>query len=109
MAKSTFSTSPARIKGIGIGGGGSNAITRMVRENIKGVEFIAMNTDAQALAMAEVPIRIQLGEKLTRGLGAGGDPSVGSKAAEESRQAIQEVVAGADMIFITAGGWACSC
>jgi len=103
MAKSTFSTSPARIKAIGIGGGGSNAVTRMVRENIKGVEFIAMNTDAQALAMAEVPIRIQVGEKLTRGLGAGGDPEVGSKAAEESRQAVQEVVAGADMVFITAG------
>jgi cell division protein FtsZ len=91
MAKSTFSTAPARIKAIGIGGGGSNAITRMVREGIKGVEFIAMNTDAQALAMAEVPIRVQLGEKLTRGLGAGGDPSVGNKAADESRQAVQEV------------------
>jgi cell division protein FtsZ len=103
MAKSTFSTAPARIKAIGIGGGGSNAITRMVREGIKGVEFIAMNTDAQALAMAEVPIRVQLGEKLTRGLGAGGDPSVGNKAADESRQAVQEVVAGADMVFITAG------
>lgn len=103
MAKSTFSTSPARIKAIGIGGGGSNAITRMVREGIKGVEFIAMNTDAQALAMAEVPIRVQLGEKLTRGLGAGGDPEVGTKAADESRQAVQEVVAGADMVFITAG------
>jgi cell division protein FtsZ len=103
MAKSTFSSSPARIKAIGIGGGGSNAITRMIRENIKGVEFIAMNTDAQALAMAEVPIRIQLGEKLTRGLGAGGDPSCGTKAAEESRQAIQEVIAGADMVFLTAG------
>lgn len=103
MAKSTFSTSPARIKVIGLGGGGSNAVTRMVREGIKGVEFIAMNTDAQALAMAEVPIRLQLGEKLTRGLGAGGDPEVGMKAAEESRQAIQEVVTGADMVFITAG------
>jgi cell division protein FtsZ len=103
MAKSTFSTAPARIKAIGIGGGGSNAITRMVREGIKGVEFIAMNTDAQALAMAEVPVRVQLGEKLTRGLGAGGDPSVGNKAADESRQAIQEVVTGADMVFITAG------
>ena len=74
MARSTFSSSPARIKAIGIGGGGSNAVTRMVREGIKGVEFCAMNTDAQALALAEVPIRIQLGEKLTRGLGAGGDP-----------------------------------
>ncbi len=103
MAKSTFSTSPARIKAIGVGGGGSNAITRMVREGIKGVEFACMNTDAQALALAEVPIRIQVGEKLTRGLGAGGDPEVGNKAAEESRQAIAEVVAGADMVFITAG------
>lgn len=103
MAKSTFSTSPARIKAIGLGGGGSNAVTRMVREGIKGVEFVAMNTDAQALAMAEVPIRLQLGEKLTKGLGAGGDPEVGNKAADESRQAIQEVVAGADMVFITAG------
>ena len=103
MAKSTFSTSPARIKAIGIGGGGSNAVTRMVREGIKGVEFIAMNTDAQALALAEVPIRLQLGEKLTRGLGAGGDPNCGTKAADESRQAIQEVVTGADMVFIAAG------
>ena len=103
MAKSTFSSSPARIKAIGIGGGGSNAVTRMVREGIRGVDFIAMNTDGQALAMAEVPVRIQLGEKLTRGLGAGGDPVCGAKAAEESRQAIQEVVAGADMVFITAG------
>jgi cell division protein FtsZ len=103
MSKSTFSTAPARIKAIGIGGGGSNAITRMVREGIKGVEFIAMNTDAQSLALAEVPVRLQLGEKLTRGLGAGGDPEVGGKAADESRQAIQEVVAGADMVFITAG------
>jgi cell division protein FtsZ len=103
MARSTFSSSPARIKAIGIGGGGSNAITRMVREGIKGVEFAAMNTDAQALALAEVPIRIQLGEKLTRGLGAGGDPDCGTKAAEESRQMVQEVVSGADMVFITAG------
>lgn len=103
MAKSTFSTAPARIKALGMGGGGSNAITRMVREGIKGVEFIAMNTDAQALALAEVPIRVQLGEKLTRGLGAGGDHSIGKGAAEESRQAIQEVIGGADMVFVTAG------
>jgi cell division protein FtsZ len=93
MSKSMFSTAPAKIKAIGCGGGGSNAITRMVREGIKGVEFICMNTDAQALALAEVPVRIQLGEKLTRGLGAGGDHNVGRKSAEESRQAIQEVVA----------------
>jgi cell division protein FtsZ len=103
VAKSTFSTAPARIKAIGMGGGGSNAVMRMVREGIKGVEFIAMNTDAQALALAEVPIRIQLGEKLTRGLGAGGDHRVGAAAAEESRQQIQEVIAGADMVFVTAG------
>jgi len=103
MAKSTFSATPAKIKAIGMGGGGSNAITRMVRENIKGVEFVAMNTDAQALALTEAPVRVQLGEKLTRGLGAGGDHIVGAKAAEESRQIIQEVVAGADMVFLTAG------
>jgi cell division protein FtsZ len=103
MAKSTFSNAPARIRAIGIGGGGSNAITRMVREGIKGVEFITMNTDAQALALSEAPVRVQLGEKLTRGLGAGGDHTVGTGAAEESRQAIQEVVSGADMIFVTAG------
>jgi len=103
MAKSTFSTAPARIKAIGIGGGGSNAITRMVRENIKGVDFIAMNTDAQALAMAEAPIRIQLGEKLTKGLGAGGNHEIGAEAAEESRQAIQDLVSDTDMVFVTAG------
>lgn len=103
MAKTTFSAASARIRAIGMGGGGCNAITRMVREGIKGVEFIAMNTDAQALALAESPIRIQLGEKLTRGLGAGGDHIVGAKATEESRQVIQEVLSGADMVFITAG------
>jgi len=86
-----------------MGGGGSNAITRMVREEIKGVDFVAMNTDAQALALAEAPVRIQLGERLTRGLGAGGDPEVGMKSAEETRQVIHEVVAGADMVFLTAG------
>jgi len=103
MAKQIYTPSPARIKAIGIGGGGCNAITRMVRQEIKGVDFIAMNTDGQALALAEAPTRIQLGEKLTRGLGAGGDHKVGSKAAEESRQVIEEIVAGADMIFVTAG------
>jgi len=103
MAKSSFSVAPARIKAIGVGGGGSNAVTRMVRGGIKGVEFVVMNTDAQALALAECPIRIQLGEKLTRGLGAGGSHTTGGEAADESRQAIQEVVAGADMVFVTAG------
>jgi cell division protein FtsZ len=103
MAKQIFTPSPARIKAIGIGGGGSNAITRMVREGIKGVDFITMNTDGQALALAEAPTRIQLGEKLTRGLGAGGDHKVGAKAAEESRDIIEDVINGADMVFIAAG------
>lgn len=103
MAKTSFTAMPAKIKAIGIGGGGCNAITRMVRENVKGVEFIAMNTDAQALTLAEAPIRIQLGEKLTRGLGAGGDHVAGAKAAEESRQVIQELIANTDMVFIAAG------
>jgi cell division protein FtsZ len=103
MAKQIYTPSPARIKAIGIGGGGSNAITRMVREGIKGVDFIAMNTDGQALALAEAPTRIQLGEKLTRGLGAGGDHKVGAKAAEESIDVIEDVVKGADMVFIAAG------
>ncbi|KPK24207.1 MAG: cell division protein FtsZ [Dehalococcoidia bacterium SG8_51_3] len=103
MAKSSFVANPAKIKVIGLGGGGSNAITRMVREEIQGVEFIAMNTDAQALAVTEAPIRIQLGEKLTRGLGVGGDHNLGQKAAEESREELQELVSGADMVFVTSG------
>ena len=103
MAKTSFVANPAKIKVIGLGGGGSNAITRMVREDIQGVEFIAMNTDAQALAVTEAPTRIQLGEKLTRGLGVGGDHNLGQRAAEESRDELLEVVAGADMVFITGG------
>jgi cell division protein FtsZ len=103
MAKQIYTPSPARVKAIGIGGGGCNAITRMVRQGIKGVEFIAMNTDGQALALAEAPTKIQLGEKLTRGLGVGGDHKVGAKAAEESRQIIEELVEGTDMVFVTAG------
>jgi cell division protein FtsZ len=103
MAKSGFVPNPARIKVIGLGGGGCNAVTRMVREEIRGVEFVAMNTDAQALALTEAPIRIQLGERLTRGLGAGGDHNVGTKAAEESRDEIKEVIQGADMVFVTCG------
>jgi cell division protein FtsZ len=103
MAKQIYTPSPARIKAIGIGGAGSNAVTRMVREGIKGVDFIAMNTDGQALALAEAPTRIQLGEKLTRGLGAGGDHKVGAKAAEESIDIIEDIIKGADMVFIAAG------
>ena len=103
MAKQIFTPGAAKIKAIGIGGGGCNAITRMVREGIRGVEFIAMNTDGQALALAEAPMRIQLGEKLTQGLGAGGDHKIGAKAAEESRQEVENIVEGADMVFVTAG------
>jgi len=103
MARSSFVPNPAKIKVIGLGGGGSNAITRMVREEIQGVEFIAMNTDAQALALTEAPIRVQLGEKVSRGLGVGGDHTMGQKAAEESRDELRELVTGADMVFITAG------
>jgi cell division protein FtsZ len=103
MARTSFVASPAKIKVIGLGGGGSNAVTRMVRENIQGVEFIAMNTDAQALAVCEAPMCVQLGPKLTKGLGAGGDHHVGQKAAEETRDELREVVSGADMVFVTAG------
>ncbi|MCK5434734.1 MAG: cell division protein FtsZ, partial [Dehalococcoidales bacterium] len=103
MAKTSFVPNPAKIRVIGLGGGGCNAITRMVREEIQGVEFIAMNTDAQALAITEAPTRIQLGEKLTKGLGVGGDCGLGQKAAEESRDELKELVAGADMVFITSG------
>ncbi|OGO01170.1 MAG: cell division protein FtsZ [Chloroflexi bacterium RBG_13_52_12] len=103
MAKSSYISSGARIKVVGTGGAGCNAVSRMVREHLRGVEFIAMNTDAQALEVTESMQRVQLGEKLTRGLGAGGDHAIGRKAAEESRDLIAEVVAGADMVFVTAG------
>jgi len=103
MAKTSFVPNPAKIKVIGLGGGGCNAITRMVREEIQGVEFIAMNTDSQALAITEAPTCIQIGEKLTKGLGVGGDHEMGQKAAEESRDELKEIVSGADMVFITCG------
>jgi cell division protein FtsZ len=103
MSKINFVATGAKIKVVGLGGAGCNAITRMVREQIRGVEFIAMNTDAQQLALTEAAVRLQLGEKTTRGMGAGGDPPMGQKAAEESRDVIKEVILGADMIFITAG------
>jgi len=93
----------ALIKVIGVGGGGNNAVNRMVNAGVRGVEFVAMNSDVQALYRSRAPVKIQLGEKLTRGLGAGGDPQIGRQAAEESREAISHVVKGADMVFITAG------
>lgn len=103
MAKAISASSGAKIKVVGTGGAGSNAISRMAREHLRGVEFIAMNTDAQALELTEAMTRVQLGEKLTRGLGAGGDHAIGHKAAEESRDLIAEAVSGADMVFVTAG------
>jgi cell division protein FtsZ len=103
MARTSFVSNPAVIKVIGLGGGGCNAVTRMVRENILGVEFIAMNTDAQALSICEAPTCIQLGAKLTKGLGVGGDHNLGTKAAEESRDELKDIISGADMVFITAG------
>jgi len=93
----------AKIKVIGVGGGGSNAINRMISAGLKGVEFIAVNTDAQALLHSMAPKRMQIGEKLTRGLGAGARPEIGEKAAQESRDEILEALSGADMVFITAG------
>ncbi len=103
MAKQILAASAARIKVIGVGGGGCNAVTRMVRDEIQGVEFYALNTDAQALMLADCPHKIQIGEKLTRGLGVGGDDSLGQRAAEESRDDIRDMVGGADMVFVTAG------
>ncbi len=93
----------ARIKVVGIGGGGSNAVSRMVCSNLQGVEFIIANSDCQALEASPVPKKIQLGAKLTKGLGAGADPQVGRKAAEEDTEEILDQLSGADMIFITAG------
>lgn len=93
----------ANIKVVGVGGGGNNAVNRMIHANLQGVHFIAMNTDAQALQLSEAPDKIQLGEKLTKGLGAGSNPEIGQRSAEESREAIRSVLAGSDMVFITAG------
>ncbi|RAL26019.1 cell division protein FtsZ [Thermoflavimicrobium daqui] len=93
----------AQIKVIGVGGGGSNAVNRMIEAGVQGVEFIAVNTDAQALNRSKAPVKLQIGEKLTRGLGAGAKPEIGKKAAEESREQIENVLKGADMVFVTAG------
>jgi cell division protein FtsZ len=93
----------ATIKVVGVGGGGNNALNRMIESGIKGVEFIAINTDLQALQMSRAETKLQIGNKLTRGLGAGGNPEVGKKSAEESREQIAEALAGADMVFVTSG------
>ncbi|NLJ74010.1 MAG: cell division protein FtsZ [Firmicutes bacterium] len=93
----------ADIKVIGCGGGGSNAVNRMIAADLQGVQFIALNTDAQALQMSEANLKIQIGQKLTKGLGAGSNPEIGQRSAEESKEEIRQALEGADMVFITAG------
>ena len=93
----------AVIKVVGVGGGGVNAVNRMIEVGLKGVEFIAVNTDAQALLMSDADVKLDVGRELTRGLGAGAQPEVGRKAAEDHRDEIEEVLKGADMVFVTAG------
>src|SRR2546423_14604739 len=94
----------AVLKVVGVGGGGTNAVNRMVDVGLAGVEFIAVNTDAQALLMTDADVKIQVGAEKTRGLGAGADPEIGLAAAQESRDELKEALKGADMVFITAGG-----
>ena len=103
VTRNLSTESYARIKVIGVGGGGSNAVNRMMDEGIQGVEFISVNTDAQALMLSKASVRVRLGDKLTRGLGAGGDPEVGRKAAEETADELYNVLKGSDMVFVTAG------
>ena len=93
----------ARMKVIGVGGGGGNAINRMIFSGLQGVEFVALNTDCQALNKCSAATKIQIGNRVTKGLGSGGDPDIGRRSAEESRDAIEEIVQGADMVFVTAG------
>ncbi|MBO5797235.1 MAG: cell division protein FtsZ, partial [Clostridia bacterium] len=93
----------AQIKVVGVGGGGGNAVDRMVRSGVAGVEFVAVNTDRQALGRSQATLKIQIGDKLTRGLGAGANPEKGQRAAEESRDEIVNALKGTDMVFITAG------
>lgn len=97
------SESFARIKVVGVGGGGCNAVNRMIEEGLQGIEFISVNTDAQALLLSKAQTRVRIGDKATRGLGSGGNPEVGKKAAEESAEELYEVLKGSDMVFITAG------
>ena len=100
MAKTVGSEHLAVIKVVGVGGGGTNAVNRMVEAGLKGVEFIAVNTDKQALLMSQADKTIHIGEELTRGLGAGANPEIGCQAAEESRSEIREALAEADMVFV---------
>ncbi len=98
-----FVENPAQIKVLGVGGGGSNAVNRMIEQGIRGVEFIAINTDAQALMLANAPQRLRIGDKLTKGLGAGGNPEIGEKAAGESSEDVKALLKGTDMVFVTCG------
>jgi cell division protein FtsZ len=93
----------AQIKVIGVGGGGNNAVNRMITAGLRGVEFIAINTDKQALFLSKANTKIQIGDKLTKGLGAGANPEIGEKAANESKDEIAQAIKGADMVFVTAG------
>jgi cell division protein FtsZ len=93
----------AKIKVVGVGGGGSNAVNRMVEAGLRGVDFVSVNTDAQALMLSKAPVRVRIGDKITRGLGSGGNPTIGIKAAEESHDELFEVLKGTDMVFVTAG------
>ena len=102
-AQSSYVDNFAQIKVIGVGGGGQNAVNRMIEEGIQGVEFIAVNTDAQALMLSSAPQRMRIGEKITKGLGSGGNPEIGLRAGEESRDELREILTGADMVFVTAG------
>jgi len=103
MLKTNYTRSPVKIKVVGIGGGGCNAVTRMCHDQIAGVEFVAMNTDTQHLAITEASVRIPLGEKLTHGSGAGGDHNIGRRCAEDSLDEITQALAGSDMVFLAAG------
>ncbi|MBR5258325.1 MAG: cell division protein FtsZ, partial [Clostridia bacterium] len=96
-------TNFASIKVVGVGGAGTNAVNRMLDRGLKGVEFIAVNTDKQALELSKAPVKVQIGEKLTKGLGAGANPDIGKRAAEESREELLNVIQGADLVFVTCG------
>ena len=103
MNRAPQTESFAKIRVVGVGGGGSNAVNRMIEEGMSGVDFVAVNTDAQALMLSDAPARVRIGDKLTRGLGVGGDPEMGKEAAEESVDELYEILEGSDMVFITAG------
>ena len=102
--KSNDAESAAKIIVVGVGGAGNNAVNRMIDEEIDGVEFIGINTDKQALQLCKAPTLLQIGEKLTKGLGAGAKPEIGEKAAEESSEEVAQALKGADMVFVTCGG-----